>query len=72
MMRKKTVDVSGRDLLRTTEAQQHFGIGKSKLWHWITAGYFPVFRPDGENSRTTFVRKSDVEKYITTGQPVVQ
>lgn len=70
MKRKQTLSSPERELIRTTEAQAIFGIGKSKLWSWISQGYFPVFRPDGEKGRTTFVRKSDVTQFITTGKPV--
>lgn len=68
MGRKQTIPLAERELIRTTEAQEFYGIGKSKFWHWISCGYFPVFRPEGEKSRTTFVNRSDVEAFIKTGK----
>lgn len=58
------------NFIRTSAIPSEYNIGRSKLQHWILSGFVPVFSPDGPGSRTRFVRRSDLEKFIETGQPV--
>ena len=60
------------DYIRTSKAPKEYDIGRSKLQHWISSGFLPVFTPEGHGSRIRFIRRSDLEKYIRTGQPVTQ
>lgn len=59
------------EYIRTSKVPEAYSIGRSKLQHWLTSGFIPVFAPEGPGSRIRFVRRSDIEKYITTGQPVI-
>ena len=62
------IPINDREFLRPVDAQELFGISKSKFWNWAKDKNFPVFKPDG--GRTSFVRRLDVEQFIRTGRPV--
>ncbi|MBC7571205.1 MAG: helix-turn-helix domain-containing protein [Spirosoma sp.] len=63
-------DMRERDWLRPIEVQRLFGIGQTKLNYWIEKGAVRAYRPDG--GRTVFLKRTEVENYIQTGQPVSQ
>ena len=58
------------DLTRSEKARKIVDVGKSKWAYWMSSGHFPVFRPDGPKSRLRYVRLSDVQNFIQTGQTV--